>query len=181
MSNIVVVTGSARPNSVNTKVVPLVVSALEAKGVSASVVDLVELNLPFYDDPQPASSPDFAPTNENVIAWTKRVAESDGVVFVTPEYNHTMTPIQLNAVDWIAKEWENKPIALVGYGWGTGGGQAHDTAREALGVNLKANVGKSQANLFFMKDVNPDGSIADEAAVAAKLDAAITELLEAAA
>ena len=51
-----------------------------------------------------------------MIAWTKLVAEADGVLLLTPEYNHTMTPVQLNAVDWIGKEWEDKPVALVGYG-----------------------------------------------------------------
>lgn len=179
MTNIVVVTGSARPNSVNAKIVPLVVNALESKDAAVTVANLVELNLPFYDDPLPASAPEFSPTNEGVIAWTKLIAEADGVVLVTPEYNHTMSPIQLNAVDWIAKEWEDKPVALVGYGWNSGAGQAHATAREALAVNLKAKVGDDQTNLFFMKDINPDGSVADEAGVASKLDATVGELLEA--
>ena len=87
-----------------------------------------------------------------------------------------MSPVQLNAVDWIGKEWKEKPVALVGYGWGTGGGQAHDAAREALAVNLGANVGETQANLFFMKDINPDGSLIDEAAVTGTITAALQHL-----
>lgn len=178
MANVLVVTGSVRPNSANSKVVPVVVSILEEKGATATVADLAEINLPFYDDPLPTSAPEFAPTNEAVLAWTKLVADADGVVLVTPEYNHTMSPVQLNAVDWIGKEWDDKPVALVGYGWRSGAGQAHATAREALAVNLKAKVGDDQANLFFMKDLNPDGSVADEAAVNQKVGAAIDELLE---
>ena len=174
MPNILVVTGSVRPNSANSKVVPVVVNALETKGVTVVVADLAELNLPFYNDPLPASAPEFAPTNAAVIAWTKLVADADGVVFVTPEYNHTMSPVQLNAIDWISKEWEDKPVALIGYGWNSGARQAHATAREALAVNLKAKVGDSQANLFFMKDLNPDGSVADEVAVTGKIDTAPT-------
>lgn len=178
MANVLVVSGSARPNSVNAQIVPVVKSTLEAKGATVTVADLVEINLPFYNDPLPANAPDFAPTSEQVIGWTKLVGEADGVLLVTPEYNHTMSPIQLNAIDWISKEWNDKPVALVGYGWGSGGAQAHATAREALSVNLKANVGDDQANLFFMKDLNPDGSIADADAVATKIGAAIDELLE---
>lgn len=177
MSSILVVTGSVRPNSVNEKVVPFVVSELEAQGASVAVADLKELNLPFFDDPSSPTAPDFAPTNEQVQKWTQMVVDADGIVFVTPEYNHTLTPVQLNAIDWIGKEWEAKRIALVGYGWGTGGGQAHDTAREALAVNLKALVGETATNLFFMKDINPDGSIVDEAGVKEKLTATISELL----
>ena len=177
MSNILVVTGSVRPNSANEKVVPLVVAELEKQGATATIADLKELNLPLLDSPVPPSSPDFVPTNESVIQWTQMVADADGVVLVTPEYNHTMTPVQLNAVDWISKEWEDKPVALIGYGWGSGAGQAHATAREVLAVNLKAKVGDDQANLYFMKDLNPDGTVADQEAVDGKIAAAVTELL----
>lgn len=179
MSNILVVTGSARPNSVNEKVVPLVVAEVDKQGATVTVADLKELNMPFFDAPTPPSSPEFAAEHESVQSWTKMVADADGVVFVSPEYNHTMSPIQLNAIDWIGKEWEGKPIALVGYGWTSGAGQAHATAREALAVNLKAKVGDAQANLFMMKDLNADGSVADEASVNEKIAAAVTELLAA--
>ncbi len=178
MTNVLVVTGSVRPNSVNSKVVPVVVGTLEAKGASVTVANLAEIDLPFYDDPLPPTAPEFAPTDERVLAWTKLVADADGVVLVTPEYNHTMSPVQLNAVDWIGKEWEDKPVALVGYGWRSGAGQAHATAREALAVNLKAKVGDDQANLFFMKDLNPDGSVLDQAAVDGKIGASMDDLLE---
>lgn len=176
MPSILVVTGSVRPNSVNEKVVPLVVSELEAQGASAVVADLKEINLPFFDDPKSPTDPEFAPTNEEVKAWTQMVVDADAVLFVTPEYNHTLTPVQLNAIDWIGNEWAEKHIGLVGYGW-RGALQAQETAREALVVNLKAAIGETTTNLFFMKDINPDGSVADEEAVKAKIAATVTELL----
>lgn len=104
------------------------------------------------------------------------VVNAEAIVFVTPEYNHNMSPVQLNAVDWIGKEWKDKPVALIGYGWRTGGGQAHDAAREALAVNLGAKVSEIQANLFFTKDIAPDGSIIDEATINEKIDQALTSL-----
>lgn len=177
MSNIVVVTGSVRPNSVNEKVVPLVVAELEKQGALVTVADLKALDLPFFDAPVPPSSPDFAPSNEAAQQWTQLVADADGVVFVTPEYNHTLSPVQLNAIDWIGKEWDGKPIALIGYGWTSGANQAHATAREALAVNLKAKVGDDQANLFFMKDLNPDGTVTDGGEALEKIATSVTELL----
>ncbi len=180
MTSIVVLTGSVRPTSAGKHVLPLIIRDLEAKGATVTVADVAELDLPFYNHPLPTSAPEFAPTDERVIAWTKLVAEADGVLLLTPEYNHTMTPVQLNAVEWIGKEWEDKPVALVGYGWRSGAGQAHATAREALAVNLKATVGDDQANLFFMKDLNPDGTPVDEAAVMQKIGASVDELLKAA-
>lgn len=177
MTDILVVTGSIRPNSVNQKVVPMVVKQLEEKGVNVTIADLKELDLPFFDSPLPTSNPEFAPTDERVKRWTGLVDKSDGVVLVTPEYNHTMTPVQLNAIDWVGKEWKNKPVALVGYGWTSGAGQAHDTAREALAATLKANVTKTQANLFLGKELAPDGTVADETVVTSKINAALDELL----
>lgn len=179
MTNVLVVTGSVRPNSVNEKVVPEVVKVVEAQGAEAKIANLGEINLPFFDAPLPPSAPEFEPTNEAAKQWTAMVDQADGVVFVTPEYNHTMSPIQLNAIDWIGNEWKGKPVALVGYGWTSGAGQAHDTARESLGVNLGAVVGETQANLFFMKELNPDGTVADAESVDSKIGATISELLAA--
>ncbi len=179
MPNIVVVTGSVRPNSVNEKIVPLVVQELENQGAMVTVADLKELNMPFFDAPLPPTAPDFKAPHESTQVWTRMVDEADGVLFVTPEYNHTMAPVQLNAIDWIGKEWEDKPVGLVGYGWRSGALQAHATAREALAVNLKAKVGDTQTNLYFTKELNPDGTVADQEAVQKSIAATVTELLEA--
>ncbi len=177
MAKILVVTGSVRPNSVNEKVVTIVVKQLQDKGADTVVANIKELTMPFYDFPSPSLSERFKPTNENVLRFTAMVAEADGVVLVTPEYNHTMSPVQLNAIDWVGKEWQDKPVALVGYGW-SGAARAHETARETLANSgLKARVGENQANLAFKKDIDTDGSILDESAVTEKIGAALDEIL----
>ena len=176
MSQILVVTGSVRPNSVNEKVVPVVVEELEKQGATVTVANLKEMNLPFFDGPMSPLAPDFAPTDEAVKQWTQQVVDADGILLVTPEYNHTMTPVQLNAVDWIGKEWAGKPVALVGYGW-SGANQAHATAREVLAVNLKAKVGDDQTNLFFTKDIALDGSLIDDTAARTSIATSVAELL----
>lgn len=178
MPNILVVTGSVRPNSVNEKIVPLVVSEIKAQGATVAIADLKELALPFYDAPYSPTAPEFEPTHDAVKAWTKLVADNDGVLFVTPEYNHTLSPVQMNAIDWIGKEWEGKHIGLVGYGWTSGAGQAHAAAREAFEAVLKAHVGSGQTNLFFMKDITPDGTLIEEEVVKSKIAATVTELVE---
>jgi len=177
MSSILVVTGSVRPNSVNEKIVPLVTAELEAQGAEVVLADLKEINLPFFDAPLSPSNPDFEPTNDPARYWTKLVDEADGVVFVTPEYNHTLSPVQINAIDWVGKEWEDKPVGLVGYGWRSGASQAHAAAREALAVNLKAKVGDDQTNLYFTRQLNPDGTVADEEAVKKSIAATVAEVL----
>ncbi len=176
MPNILVVTGSVRPNSVNEKIVPYVVAEVEAQGGTPIIADLKEINLPFFDGPMSPLAPDFEATNDAAKQWTKMVDDADGVILVTPEYNHTMSPVQLNAIDWIGKEWAGKPVELVGYGW-SGARQSHATAREALAVNLKANIGDVQTNLAFTKELNTDGTIIDEPAIQAAIAATVTELI----
>ncbi len=177
MANVLVVTGSARADSVNSKVVEMVKRQIEAKGETAIVADIAAYDMPFFDAPMPPASPDFAPEHEGVKTWTKQVADADAVVFVTPEYNHNLSALQKNAIDWIGKEWEGKPIALVGYGWTSGGQLAHAAARESLAVNLKAHVAETATNFFFMKDLHPDGVAIDEAAVNANIDATLDDVL----
>lgn len=177
--SILVVSGSARPNSVNKKVIPIVIEALKRVDVDGEVADLVDIALPFFDGVSSPLAPDFVITNDHVQHWTDLVGQSDGVVLVMPEYNHTMSPIQLNAIDWIGKEWRDKPVALVSYGVRSGGSQACATAREALAVNLKAKVGDNQANLYLGKDLSPEGDVQDEKTVGQKIGGAIEELIEA--
>jgi NAD(P)H-dependent FMN reductase len=176
MSSILVVTGSVRPNSVNEIITPLVVAEAEKQGATVTVANLKELALPFFDAPVPPASPDFTPEHEGVIEWTKLVAEADGVILVTPEYNHTMTPVQLNAIDWIANEWKAKKVGLVGYGW-NGAHQSHATAREVLAVNLKAIVGDDQTNLHFTQEISPDGSILDAEKITESIAATVAEVI----
>ncbi len=178
MPSILVVTGSVRPNSAGANVLPHVVSELEKQGATVSVADVKEMNLPFFDDEKSPSTPGFESAHESVREWTRRVGDADGVLLLTPEYNHTMSPVQMNAIDWIGKEWADKPVAFVGYGWNSGALQAQATAREALTAVLTARVIDTHTNLFMMKELNPDGTALDAEAVSGKIAGTVTALLE---
>jgi NAD(P)H-dependent FMN reductase len=176
MSNLLIVIGSARAGRVADKVLSYIKADIEGReDVTITVADLAELNLPFYNNELPAMSPEHVQTNENVAVWSKLVSNADGVVFITPEYNHTLTAIQKNALDWLFTEWNDKPVTAVAYGW-SGGSLAVATLREVL-TNVKANIQQGMAQLGFMKDLNPDGSILDQANVSAQIAAAIDEVI----
>jgi NAD(P)H-dependent FMN reductase len=51
-----------------------------------------------------------------VRRWQDRVAELDGFVFVTAEYNRSVPAVLKNALDYAYTEWNRKPAAFVGYG-----------------------------------------------------------------
>lgn len=176
MSNILLVIGSARPGRVADKVLGYIQEELaKHDDANVTVADLAELNLPFFNNENAPLSPDFVITDPQVAAWSELVKANDSVLFITPEYNHTLTAIQKNALDSLGADWVQKPATAVAYGW-SGGSLAVSTLREVLG-NLKADTKENIAQLGFMKSLNPDGTLLDEADVRTQIAATIEEIL----
>jgi NAD(P)H-dependent FMN reductase len=108
-------------------------------------VDFQQLQLPFFDEPL---SP-FAMAREGkeyshpkAKAWAERVAKCEGVIIVTPEYNHGPPAVLKNALDWVGPEWLDKPVAFVSYGGVSGGARVVEQLRSTtieLGLVQVAN------------------------------------------
>lgn len=176
MSNILVVIGSARKGRVADKVLDYIKTDLDNReGVTYTVADLKEINMPFFDNENNPTSPDYVITDSAVKAWSGLVQVADSVLFITPEYNHTLSAIQKNAIDSLGADWEEKPVTAVAYGW-VGGARSIVTLRDVMG-NVKADVKQDIAQLAFMKDLNPDGTLLDEASVRSQIAATIDELV----
>lgn len=176
MTRILIVTGSARPHSINQLVVGKVREILASRPeVETEVADLAALELPFFDAPLPPSAPEFAIADPRVQRWSDMVKAADRVLFVMPEYNHNMSAIQKNALDWLCAEWKDKRVGQVAYGW-TGGSRALQgfaMSNEFLKMDLVAPA----AQLAFMETLQPDGTVLDEAGMTARLSATIDALL----
>lgn len=88
--------------------------AKERPELDVELVDLKSFELPLFNE---VASNMWAPSKDpKAIAWQQKVAEFDGYVFVTPEYNHAPTGALKNALDQAYKEWVHKPAGFVGYG-----------------------------------------------------------------
>lgn len=175
---VLIIPGSVRPNSINHVVIPYVEKELAAHSdVEVTVASLDDIRLPFYDAPTPPSAEGFEATDDKVKAWTEKVGAADAYVFVVPEYNHSMSAIQKNAIDWVFKEWNGKKAAVVTYNW-YDDKHAVDTLRAVLPI-VKLEMVEPIAGLKFGADLMPDGSILDEAAMVAKIHAAIEALVAA--
>jgi len=82
--------------------------------MSFELIDLREYPMPFFDE---VASNMWAPSkNEVAQRWQKKVAEFDGYIFVTAEYNRGVPAVLKNALDYAYPEWNRKPAAYVGYG-----------------------------------------------------------------
>ncbi len=91
------------------------------------LVDLKEVNLPLLSEPHHPRLKKYQ--QETTKAWSAIVGASDAFVFVTPEYNYTIPPALVNALDHLYHEWSYKACAFVSYGGISGGMRAVQTAK----------------------------------------------------
>ena len=83
------------------------------------LVDLKAVALPVLCEPNHPRLQKY--TEPKTQAWSATVASLDAFVFVTPEYNFSMPPSLVNALDHLYHEWSYKPAGFVSYGGVSGG------------------------------------------------------------
>ncbi len=149
MLKIGIVIGSTRPGRKAEAVARWVHEiALRRNDAVYEVVDIQDFHLPLLDEPMPPSSGRYS--HEHTKAWAERIAEFDGYVFVTPEYNHGTSGALKNAIDYLYREWKNKAAGFVGYG-GAGGTRAVENLRLVMGELQVADV-RAQVALSLFAD-----------------------------
>ncbi|MCG8916933.1 NAD(P)H-dependent oxidoreductase [Actinokineospora sp. PR83] len=116
MTRIAIIIGSTRPGRKGEAVARWVHKLASQRGdATFDVVDLADFNLPNLDEPVPAAmGSDYV--QEHTRRWAETVASYDGYIFVTPEYNHAVTGVLKNAIDFLYHEWRDKAAGFVGYG-----------------------------------------------------------------
>ncbi|HYR34303.1 MAG TPA: NAD(P)H-dependent oxidoreductase [Burkholderiales bacterium] len=113
--NIAVIIGTTRAARFGEKPARWIYDIARARhDMSVQLIDLRDYPMPFFDE---VASNAWVPSkNEVAQRWQKKVAEFDGYVFVTAEYNRSMPAVLKNALDYAYPEWNRKPAAFVGYG-----------------------------------------------------------------
>lgn len=110
-----IIAGSTRPGRRGKAVADwLLTHAKRRADADYELIDLADYPLPHLDEPMPPSMGRYA--GEHTKAWSARIAEFDGYIFVTPEYNHSTSGVLKNAIDYLHGEWNNKAAAFVSYG-----------------------------------------------------------------
>ena len=99
--------------------------------LDVELIDLRDLKLPFFDEPKSPNSSGGVYENKDAAAWADKVGEADGFIIVTPEYNHGYPAVLKNALDYVYKQWNNKPVAFVSYGT-AGGARSVEQLRQVV-------------------------------------------------
>lgn len=131
---IAIIIGSTRDNRYGIKPAQWIYEIAQKRDdMEVELVDLKDYPLPFFNE---VASNAWAPTQDEVgQRWQKKVAEFDGYIFVTPEYNRSIPAALKNALDFSYPEWNRKAAAVVGYG-SVGGARAVEHLR-TIAVELQ--------------------------------------------
>jgi NAD(P)H-dependent FMN reductase len=145
MLKIAIIVGSTRPGRRAVPVAEWVLqNARKRTDASFEIVDIKDFDLPLLDEPMPPSMGNY--TKAHTKAWSAKIASFDGFIFVTPEYNHSISGALKNAIDFIYAEWNNKAAGFVSYG-STGGARADEHLRgimaEVQVADVRAHVSMS--------------------------------------
>jgi chromate reductase len=152
--------GSLRKASYNSAVLRLAQASVP-QGVTIDIYDLSPI--PIYNhDVQQQGFP--APVQE----FADKIRAADALLFVTPEYNYSMSGVLKNAIDWVSRlpnqPFDGKPVGIMGATmglWGTTRAQ-YDLRKSCVFLNMfpinKPEVLIAQAQNKF----NDKGECTDE-------------------
>ena len=97
-------------------------AAAEVDAFDVELIDLKEVNLPFFDEPNHPMLGQY--THQHTKDWAATVARADAFIFVMPEYNHGFIAPLKNALDFLHAEWQFKPVGFASYGGVSAGTRA---------------------------------------------------------
>jgi len=174
-----VVVGSTRPTRFADKPAQWIFDLASARSDwEVEMVDLRDFDLPFFDEM--ASNLWMPSKDARAVAWQQKVGSLDGFIFVTAEYNRSITGVLKNALDQAYKEWNHKPAAVLGYG-ATGGTRAAEHLRtiaiELQMVPTRTGVHILGADFFKVHPMGGNAAIAEiEASILPGAKAMLDEL-----
>jgi chromate reductase, NAD(P)H dehydrogenase (quinone) len=93
---ILVLSGSSREGSVNTKLATVVAAKLKAAGATVTQISLADYPLPLAD------ATGFGHAPKEAMALRELADSHHGVFIASPEYNAGYTPALKNALDWMS-------------------------------------------------------------------------------
>ena len=131
---IAIIVGSLRKDSINRKVARSI-CALRGENLDCSMIEIGDI--PLYNQDLDGDPP------EQWTRFRQQIAESDGVLFVSPEYNRGIPGVLKNAIDVGSRPYgqsvfDKKPAAIVTVSPGSigGFGSNHQIRQAAVFLNM---------------------------------------------
>ncbi|MDJ0390230.1 NAD(P)H-dependent oxidoreductase [Roseomonas sp. E05] len=154
--------GSLRQNSYSLAIL----RGLQAGLGAEAVLEIRDLQLPLYNQDE-----DGPNGPEAVHAFRRAIAEADGLVIATPEYNHGAPGVLKNALDWASRPYgqsvlTGKPVLIISSSPAfTGGVRAQAQLNETLLSVQALLVPGPQVVIGNVAAKVQDGRLVDEASL----------------
>ena len=157
--NVIGIVGSIRKNSIHRQIFN------HYKEISSDQFDLEEgviKDIPMYDGEDM--------DNPLVKHLAEQISHSDGVIFITPEYNYSIPGVLKNAVDWLSRcdpqPFVQKPAAIIGASPGNLGTARMQYHLRQVGVFLDIRfMNKPEVMIGQASKKLGDGKISDQSTV----------------
>lgn len=157
---ILVVLGSIREGRVGEKVADWVMEQIGKRQNKSEyeLLDLKEYPMKLYQEAKHPAMLDGKSSDKIANKWIAKVAQADGYLIITPEYNHGPSAALKNALDYAYFEWNRKAIGFVSYGGASGGIRAVEQLRLAA-IELQLVPIRESVAIQFVGQKIEDGKI----------------------
>ena len=166
--------GSLRKESASTAILATLAEA---------VADRAELRVvPLHDVPMYNADHDGDARPGVIDRLKQAVAEADGLVIVSPEYNYGMPGMLKNAIDWVSRPGYNsplkgKPVLIMTCSVAaTGGVRAQQQLRDTFAATLSRAVARPEVVIPAVHQKIENGRLVDDASLSFAV-AALDDLL----
>ncbi|PXX53405.1 NAD(P)H-dependent FMN reductase [Nocardia tenerifensis] len=156
---VAVVIGSTRPARICAGIAAWARDALrETSELDYELLDLAEVGLPFLDEPRQAALQQYE--HEHTRAWSRLVRSYHGFFFVFPQYNWGYPGVLKNALDYLYREWHDRPASLLTYGTHGGGKAAEQLIGVLRGLHMRP-LGTHVEAVITEQDMDENGQLRD--------------------
>jgi NAD(P)H-dependent FMN reductase len=171
-----IIVASTRPGRVGYPVAQWIRRAAEEHGAfEVELVDLLEVGLPFMDEPNHPRFQQYE--HEHTRRWSETVSRADAFLFVMPEYNYGFNAPLKNAIDFLHVEWQYKPVGLVSYGGVAAGTRAAQMIKQVVTTLKMVPLFEAVSIPFVTQFVDDEGQIVPNETMTASATAMLDELV----
>jgi NAD(P)H-dependent FMN reductase len=109
MPHLAIVSASVRTGRKSHRVALFLKRLIEEKKLAtAEIIDLNTYQFPVFQE----RIMYLKDPSQELLDYSKRIRDADGVIIVTPEYNGGYPAALKNAIDVLYPEWQHKPVAI---------------------------------------------------------------------
>jgi NAD(P)H-dependent FMN reductase len=119
-----IIVGSNRATTTGKQIAKNIEALLKKRSdLTTEVMYVGDYHLPFYTDSvSPASLAGYA-VDPALQKWSEAIQQASAFIIIAPVYNAGYPAPLKNALDSLYKEWNNKPVGVIGYSGGPSGGE----------------------------------------------------------